>query len=173
MVALYWEGISIKAARANSVSFRFESTFFDIISVKFTNYTKPKLKTLTFLHNSKIQIWKANNIWSCKLDQTWKLSKARAGMLSSNSLIISHGPSPTPTKTIDSGYSLQFNEYKNPRYIDSILDERNRRRTYLAFTIASIVFFSCELSLPCCVSTLLVTCVKFSNFSRSCNCHHV
>jgi len=37
---------------------------------------------------------------------TWKLSKARAGMLSSNSLIISQGPSPTPTKMIDRGYSL-------------------------------------------------------------------
>lgn len=40
---------------------------------------------------------------------TWKLSNARAGMLSSNSLIMSHGPSPTPTKTIDRGYSLKFN----------------------------------------------------------------
>lgn len=29
-------------------------------------------------------------------------------MLSSNSLIMSHGPSPTPTKTIDKGYSLQI-----------------------------------------------------------------
>lgn len=37
IVALYWEGISINAARANSVSFRDEGIFFDIISVKFTN----------------------------------------------------------------------------------------------------------------------------------------
>lgn len=37
----------------------------------------------------------------------WKLSKARAGMLSSNSLIMSHGPSPTPTRIIDNGYWLQ------------------------------------------------------------------
>lgn len=40
---------------------------------------------------------------------TWKLSKARAGILSSNSLIMSQGPSPTPTSTIDKGYALQFN----------------------------------------------------------------
>jgi len=39
---------------------------------------------------------------------TWKLSKALAGMLSSNSFIMSHGPSPTPTKIIDKGYSLQI-----------------------------------------------------------------
>jgi hypothetical protein len=37
---------------------------------------------------------------------TWKLSKARAGMLSSNSSIMSQGPSPTPTNTMDKGNSL-------------------------------------------------------------------
>lgn len=37
IVALYWEGISINADRANSVSFRDGATFFDIISVEFTN----------------------------------------------------------------------------------------------------------------------------------------
>ena len=41
-VALYWEGISIKAASANSVSFLDRSMFFDIISVKFTNYRRRK-----------------------------------------------------------------------------------------------------------------------------------
>lgn len=35
--ALYCEGISINAARANAVSFREGGMFFDIISVKFTN----------------------------------------------------------------------------------------------------------------------------------------
>lgn len=39
---------------------------------------------------------------------TWKLSKDRSGMLSSNSFIISHGPSPTPTKTMDKGNLLQY-----------------------------------------------------------------
>lgn len=41
-VALYCEGISIKAARANSASFLERSIFFDIISVKFTNYRRHK-----------------------------------------------------------------------------------------------------------------------------------
>mmetsp|Transcript_3799 Transcript_3799/g.9494 ORF Transcript_3799/g.9494 Transcript_3799/m.9494 type:complete len:220 (+) Transcript_3799:1098-1757(+) len=36
----------------------------------------------------------------------WKLSKRRAGSASSNSRITSHGPSPTPTITMLSGYSL-------------------------------------------------------------------
>ena len=36
-VALYCEGISIRAERANSVCFLVSFTFFDIISVKFTN----------------------------------------------------------------------------------------------------------------------------------------
>jgi hypothetical protein len=39
-VALYWEGISIKAESANSASFLDRSVFFDIISVKFTNCTR-------------------------------------------------------------------------------------------------------------------------------------
>lgn len=42
MVALYWEGISIKAERANSVCFLDGSTFFDMISVKLTNYIHHK-----------------------------------------------------------------------------------------------------------------------------------
>lgn len=41
---------------------------------------------------------------------TWKLSNARDGILSSNSLIISQGPSPTPTKTIERGNLLQWNK---------------------------------------------------------------
>lgn len=41
----------------------------------------------------------------------WKLSNARAGMLSSNSFIISHGPSPTPTNMIDRGYSLEIKTF--------------------------------------------------------------
>lgn len=41
-VALYWDGISISAARANSVSFLERSIFFDIISVKFTNCKSQK-----------------------------------------------------------------------------------------------------------------------------------
>ena len=47
-------------------------------------------------------------------------------MLSSNSLIISHGPSPTPTKTIDSGYSLQFNE--NIRMQNGIQRRENKAK---------------------------------------------
>jgi hypothetical protein len=39
-VALYWSGISIKAESANSASFLDRSMFFDIISVKFTNYRR-------------------------------------------------------------------------------------------------------------------------------------
>ena len=58
-VALYWEGISISAARANSVSFLDLSIFFDIISVKFTNCKSQKNtlvlnQTLT-KNKSKIQ----------------------------------------------------------------------------------------------------------------------
>ena len=41
-VALYWDGISISAARANSASFLERSIFFDIISVKFTNCKSQK-----------------------------------------------------------------------------------------------------------------------------------
>jgi len=37
IAALYWEGISINAARANAASFREGGMFFDISSVKFTN----------------------------------------------------------------------------------------------------------------------------------------
>uniref|UniRef100_A0A0A9GBI7 Uncharacterized protein n=1 Tax=Arundo donax TaxID=35708 RepID=A0A0A9GBI7_ARUDO len=33
----------------------------------------------------------------------WKLSKSRAGSLSSNFCMSSQGPSPTPTSTIDNG----------------------------------------------------------------------
>ena len=42
MVALYWGGISMRAESANSVSFRDCSLFFDMISVKFTNYKQIK-----------------------------------------------------------------------------------------------------------------------------------
>lgn len=41
-----------------------------------------------------------------QLYSTWKLSNARCGILSSNSFIASHGPSPTPTRMIERGYSL-------------------------------------------------------------------
>lgn len=37
IAALYWEGISINAARAKAASFLEGGTFLDIISVKFTN----------------------------------------------------------------------------------------------------------------------------------------
>ena len=47
-----------------------------------------------------------------KEEVTWKLSKARAGILSSNSCIMSHGPSPTPTNTIDKGSALQHKRKK-------------------------------------------------------------
>lgn len=53
-----------------------------------------------------------NNSYSFHFKHTWKLSKDLAGMLSSNSFIISHGPSPTPTKIIDKGNSLQQWRYR-------------------------------------------------------------
>lgn len=43
-VALYWEGISINAATTNSISSRDAAAFFDIISVKFTNWKSTKIK---------------------------------------------------------------------------------------------------------------------------------
>lgn len=104
MVALYWEGISIKAARENSVSFLNGSTFFDMISVKFTNYMqKARIRSH---ERSAVTNWKFSTKWLPLL--TWKLSNARSGILSSNSFMVSKGPSPTPTKIIDRGYSLQL-----------------------------------------------------------------
>lgn len=38
---------------------------------------------------------------------TWKLSNNLDEILSSNCFIVSQGPSPTPTKTMDKGSSLQ------------------------------------------------------------------
>ena len=62
--------------------------------------------------------------------KTWKLSKARAGMLSSKFFIMSHGPSPTPTKIIDNGYSLQvYSCLKNKEVFD------NQRWSGLIFTL--------------------------------------
>mmetsp|Transcript_38137 Transcript_38137/g.84999 ORF Transcript_38137/g.84999 Transcript_38137/m.84999 type:complete len:277 (+) Transcript_38137:891-1721(+) len=63
----------------------------------------------------------------------WKLSHLRAGSASSNSRIISHGPSPTPTMTMDRGSSL-------------------------AATIALTVACSCGLSWPGGRSDARVTC---------------
>ena len=113
IVALYWEGISIKAARANSACFLDGSTSFDIISVKLTNWTEKSLEhTSLWLPSDTFRIrqvtWEVNAVisfsnWMAKLLLTWKLSNALAGMLSSNSLIMSQGPSPTPTRTIDNG----------------------------------------------------------------------
>lgn len=65
-VALYWAGISIKAARENSASFLDRSILFDIISVKFTNYKSQK-NALFWNQTSK----KKSNILSKYL--TWKL----------------------------------------------------------------------------------------------------
>jgi hypothetical protein len=92
----------------------------------------------------------------------WKLSKARAGMLSSNCLIISHGPSPTPTNTIDKGYSLQIKRHIKKCFLCRVYDHKQTAMQYLAFTIASTVFLSCGLSWPRSVSTLLVTCPMVS-----------
>mmetsp|Transcript_6627 Transcript_6627/g.24602 ORF Transcript_6627/g.24602 Transcript_6627/m.24602 type:complete len:202 (+) Transcript_6627:546-1151(+) len=63
----------------------------------------------------------------------WKLSKRRCGSLSSNSCILCHGPSPTPTMTMASGTS----------------DAR---------TMASTVACSCAERRPSSVSALRVTC---------------
>lgn len=182
MVALYWDGISIKAARANSVSFRFESTFFDIISVKFTNYTQSKFKIFTFLHNNKIWMSKANRYMdigdvkpeSCQrlelecyhqtlssypmahlqLQPTLSIVDTRCNLMSikpkSNPGWNNHWPDFTYYPT-NFELSRSFSSRKQGKYYE----------TYLAFTIASIVFFSCELSLPFSVSTLLVTYGKF------------
>ena len=49
-VALYWEGISIKADRANSVCFLIGLTFFDIISAKFTNYKHNQKQCFSVKH---------------------------------------------------------------------------------------------------------------------------
>lgn len=38
---------------------------------------------------------------------TWKLSNNRDEILSSNCFIVSQGPSPTPTRIMDNGSSLQ------------------------------------------------------------------
>ena len=67
LIAAYWEGISIRAWRANDESELFEAC---TMLLKLTN---------------------------------WKLSNCRVGNESSNSFIISHGPSPTPIITIERG----------------------------------------------------------------------
>lgn len=59
-VALYWDGISIKAARANSASFLEWSIFFDIMSVKFTNYRIQK-KAVSQSNNEKKEENKEKN----------------------------------------------------------------------------------------------------------------
>jgi len=105
IVALYCGGISMRAESANSVSFRDCSLFFDMISVKFTNYRKPIQKTKEM---EKCLRTEEGDVFKRRIKEvTWKLSKAREGMLSSNSCIMSHGPSPTPTKIIDKGSALQ------------------------------------------------------------------
>lgn len=43
MVALYWKGISMRAARAKAVSFSEGLVFLDMMSVKLTNCTKGKI----------------------------------------------------------------------------------------------------------------------------------
>jgi hypothetical protein len=45
----------------------------------------------------------------------------------------------------------------NCHFSESILKQGNEGHLYLAFTMASTVFCSCELSCPDAVSTLLVT----------------
>lgn len=94
---------------------------------------------------------------------TWKLSKPRAGILSSNSRIVSHGPSPTPTKIIESGCSLlgtkdHFNLALTWATQTCCLNKKNSLVQYLAATIAFTVASSCGLECPGSVSTLLVTC---------------
>lgn len=64
-VALYWEGISIRAERANSVCFLDRSTFFDMISVKFTNCIKEtspsELRTCKNHEHIKLAIFSRTN----------------------------------------------------------------------------------------------------------------
>lgn len=55
-VALYWEGISIKADRANSVCFLIVFTFFVIISVKFTNYKHNQKQCFSIKHTLEAMI---------------------------------------------------------------------------------------------------------------------
>lgn len=95
---------------------------------------------------------------------TWKLSKARAGMLSSNCLMVSQGPSPTPTRTIDKGYSLHEIHHKletrGYQQNETGFPSMKQYCYYLALTMASMVCCSCGVDPPFSVSTLLVTCHK-------------
>lgn len=48
---------------------------------------------------------------------TWKLSNNLDEILSSNCFIVSQGPSPTPTRTMDNGSSLQQFKQKRVKVI--------------------------------------------------------
>jgi len=73
---------------------------------------------------------------------------------------MSHGPSPTPTNTIERGYLL-------PSITNASISDKKKNlligievggpHLHLAATIAPTVLCSCGLSLPGSVSTLLVT----------------
>lgn len=109
---------------------------------------------------------------------TWKLSKARAGSLSSNFCMSSHGPSPTPTSTMDKGYELQTESsfcvrFNYPRILNLPYTVRACQTVddHLAMTMESTVLRSCGLRSPSLVSTLLVTCNAVMMLSRRIKMH--
>jgi hypothetical protein len=110
---LYCWGISISADNANNASFCCGGKFLSIILEKFTNYNHKSDNKSVFERwhaTSPLLVVKYSQLlryskayWQLGLWITWKLSKLRAGILSSNCCIMSQGPSPTPTRTIDRG----------------------------------------------------------------------
>ena len=110
IAALYWKGISIRAAKAKSVSFFEGVTTLDIISVKLTNYKQRrhslKVNACSIIFNLSGTIQRItlnSNLIVYYYCDTWKLSYLRSGILSSKFFMPSQGPSPTPTRTIESG----------------------------------------------------------------------
>ena len=53
-------------------------------------------------------------------------------MLSSNCLMVSQGPSPTPTRTIDNGYSLQTGIHHS---LENKAEEINKRNEEMVFIL--------------------------------------
>ena len=104
--ALYWKGISIRAARAKAISFSVNVAFVDIISLRLTIYIQIKdiiQKSMHELYSTHICHFP---LMVCCYCNTWKFCHLRARSSSPKFFMSSKGPSPTLTRTIESGYHL-------------------------------------------------------------------
>lgn len=148
-VAWYWVGISINAERENSASFLDWSTFFDMISVKLTNYKRCRKNAVSVF--CPLPFWIMQFPYA-QLPENYQMLVQEYCHQIPSSCPMDHLRLRQQLLTRDS----HCNWVETLRYANKS-SSKYQVKIYLALTIASTVFLSCWLSWPSGVSTLLVT----------------